>query len=95
MKIKNPTKFVRSSAILIMLLYILISLFYNRSYAYKEYNYKTIIVSEGDTLWSIAKYVQENNDEYKNKDIRDIVYTIKDINNLEYSNLSIGQELKI
>ena len=70
MKIKDPVKFIRSSIILIILLYMIVSFFYNKVYAYKEYNYKTMIVSEGDTLWNIAKYVQENNDEYKNYDIR-------------------------
>ncbi len=95
MKIKNKFKFIRSITILTILLFIIIALFYNKTYAYKEYNYRTIEVSEGQTLWSIAQYEKENNEYYKNKDIREIVYEIQKINNLDLSNLYVGQELKL
>lgn len=95
MKIKNPIKFIRSTLVLLILLYIIGSLFYNKTYAYKEYNFKTIIVSEGETLWNIAEFEKENNEYYKNKDIREIVFEIRENNNLTTSNLVVGQELKI
>ena len=95
MKIKNPIKFIRSSMILLILIYIAVSFFYNRTYAYKEYNFKTIEISEGETLWNIAQYEKEHNEYYKNKDIREIVFEIKENNNLNSSNLYVGQELKI
>ncbi len=95
MKIKNPMKFIRSTIILLVLLYIVVSFFYNKTYAYKEYNYKTITISEGDTLWNIAEFEKENNEYYKNKDIREIVFEIRENNNLSTSNLVVGQELHI
>lgn len=95
MKIKNPIKFIRSTLVLLILLYIIGSFFYNKTYAYKEYTYKTITVSEGETLWNIAEFEKENNEYYKNKDIREIVFEIRENNNLTTSNLVVGQELKI
>ena len=95
MKIKNPIKFIRSTLVLLILLYIIGSFFYNKTYAYKEYSFKTIIVSEGETLWNIAEFEKENNEYYKNKDIREIVFEIRENNNLTTSNLVVGQELKI
>ena len=58
-------------------------------------HYKTITVNSGDTLWSIAQYEKNENAYYKDSDIRDIVYDIKEINNLNSSSLSINQSLKI
>lgn len=95
MKIKNPIKFIRSTLVLLILLYIIGSFFYNKTYAYKEYTYKTITISEGETLWNIAEFEKENNEYYKNKDIREIVFEIRENNNLSTSNLVVGQELKI
>ena len=95
MKIKNPIKFIRSTLVLLILLYIIGSFFYNKTYAYKEYSFKTITVSEGETLWNIAEFEKENNEYYKNKDIREIVFEIRENNNLTTSNLVVGQELKI
>ena len=95
MKIKNPIKFIRSMTILLIIIFAVIAFFYNKSYAYREHRYKIIQVSSGDTLWTIAKFERENNEYYKNKDIREIVYEIKKLNNLNSSNLSVGQELKL
>lgn len=95
MKIKSLKKFVRS--ILIMLGAILmISLLISKStLSHSEVEYKSILVSSGDTLWTIAAYNQETNDYYKNKDIRYIINDIMEINNLENSLLEINQELLI
>ena len=95
MKIKEPIKFIRSTIILLLLLYIIVSFFYNKTYSYKEYTFKTITVSEGETLWNIAEFEKKNNEHYKNKDIREIVFEIRENNSLNTSNLVVGQELKI
>ncbi|WP_304393317.1 LysM peptidoglycan-binding domain-containing protein [uncultured Clostridium sp.] len=54
-----------------------------------EGEYTEYIVSDGDRLWDIAEEFSSN------KDVREVVYTIKRDNNLESSNLSIGQVLQI
>ena len=66
-----------------------------KSSAYSSYNYKTIIISQGQTLWDIAQTEKASNEYYKNKDIRSIVKNIKDINNLSNSNIYPNQVLKV
>ena len=92
MRIKNRKKFIRG----ILLIIALLSLFICKStLSFNNANYKTIYVSNGETLWDIAKTEQQNNNYYNGKDIREIVDSIKNINNLENSNLYEGQELLI
>ena len=95
MKIKNFKKFVRSIFIIIGLMLLIIFLIGKASYSKKEVEYKTICVSQGDTLWSIARLNQETNNYYKGKDIRFIINDLMEINNLENSNININQELII
>lgn len=95
MKIKNIKKFIRG--ILIILGIILVtSLFISKvTYSHGEKQYKTIFVSEGDTLWNIASLESKTNNYYKNKDIRNIIKDIMKENNLSNSNININQELII
>lgn len=60
-----------------------------------EIKYIDYTVCDGDTLWSIAKIVKENNINYTNKDIREIIYKIKKLNNMKISNIYIGNKLTI
>lgn len=65
------------------------------SYSKGNINYKKEYISYGDTLWSIAERESKNNKYYQDKDIRYIIYDLKQINNFTSSNLSEGQEIKI
>lgn len=95
LKIVNLSKFIRSSVIILGII-TCVSLFINNiSFSHTEKTYKTIYVSNGDTLWSIAKEEKDSNSYYTNKDVRDIVKNIKGINKISNSNLSIGQKLLI
>ncbi|MBQ3414006.1 MAG: LysM peptidoglycan-binding domain-containing protein [Clostridia bacterium] len=67
----------------------------NKSYSKVEVNYELEYANSGDTLWAIAERESKNNKYYKNKDIRYIVYDLKQINNLSSSELKEGQEIKI
>lgn len=92
MRIKSKFKFIRGILIIIAI----ISLFVCKSIlSFNKENYKTIYVANGETLWEIAKYEQETNEYYKGKDVREIVYSIKTINNLEDSNVYEGQALRV
>lgn len=95
MRIKNKKKFIRG----LLLIIAIVSLFISKStFSFSEQNnrdYKTIYVSNGETLWEIAENEQKNNAYYKNKDIREIVYSIKNTNKLGNSNLCEGQELLV
>lgn len=57
----------------------------------KEYTggYNTYTVMPGDTLWSIASDIESD------KDIREIVYTIKKDNNMTESTVYAWQELQL
>ena len=68
----------------------------NTAYSTAEIEKKDIYISSGDTLWSIASYESENNIYYKGKDIRDIIYEIKELNNLDNNaDLQIGQKIVV
>ena len=95
MKIKNVKKFIRSILIILGIALAIILLISKATLSHNEIEYKTIYISEGDTLWSIAKENQTSNQYYKNKDIRYIINDIMKINNLDGSNIIINQDIKI
>ena len=93
-KIVNKKKFIRSFIILAGLITLTL-LGINNTYSKTEVSYKEDYVIKGDTLWSSAENQINTNEYYKNKDIRDVMYEIKKINNLQNGNLSIGQQILI
>jgi len=96
MRIVNKKKFVRMIILIIGVIVFLSICFSNVSFSKGEIKTKTVYVSSGDTLWTIAKEEQNNNLYYENTDIRDIIYQIKKLNNLDNnSNLLEGQKLII
>ncbi len=95
MKIVNMRKFIRSILLMFGILVLLTAIFINKSFSHNETSYKKIYVSSGDTLWTIAKAEKNNNIYFENKEIREIVYELQNTNNLNKSELKIGQELNI
>jgi len=95
MRIANVKKFIRSILIILGVILSLTLFISKTSFSHGETEYKIIYVSEGDTLWNIAKTNQINNGYYKDKDVRYIVNDLIRINNLNNSNININQELKI
>ena len=79
-EIVNKKKFIRSIIILLAII-ILALLGINNTYSKTEVSYKEDYIIEGDTLWSIAENQRTTNDYYKNKDVREIMYEIKKLNN--------------
>lgn len=53
------------------------------------------MITTGDTLWSIAEKEEKNNSYYQHKDIRQIIYDIKQINQLNNCSLAEGTVLQI
>lgn len=86
MRIVNKKRFVISITILIALI---ITLFSNCS-AGKKVETEDLVVSAGDTLWSIAC-------EYKKsgQDVREYIYELRQLNNLNDCVIYPGQVLKI
>ena len=95
MMIKNWKKFLRAILLIIGIIFCINLFIFSRTYSHQEVEYKTISVTSGDTLWTIAKSEQQGNSYYQGKDIRDIVYDIKKTNNLKSANLKINQVLEI
>lgn len=93
LRIVNRKKFILNMSIFIgLLLFILLG---DHVFSKTTDKYTTILVSSGDTLWSIAKEEQKNNPYYENRDIRYIVNDIKNINNLKDGNITNNQKLNI
>lgn len=95
MKIVNKKKFIKRIRLLIAIIIVFIVFMCNITFSHSEVKYKTIYVSDGDTLWSIAKNEKLNNKLYANMDIREIINKIKEINKLKNGNVVVGQELII
>lgn len=95
MIIKSWKRFLRAILIIVGVIVFVNILMPDRTLSHQNVGYKTISVSNGDTLWTIAKAEQEENSYYDGKDIRDIIYDIKKTNNLENSSLKINQVLEI
>ena len=95
MKIVNKRKFVRSIVLVVAVIFGLIFMFGNKTFSLSEKKYEKVFASSGDTLWSIAKEQKNNNAYFEDKDIRAIVDEIKYTNNMNNSDLQVGQELSI
>ena len=92
--IVNKRKFIRSLIVLGGLIF-LILLGMTNTYSKTEIAYKEDYILEGDTIWSVAEEQTNTNEYYKNKDIREVVYEIKKLNNIEDGKLEIGQKIVI
>ena len=84
MRIKNKFKFIRS---IIILIFILLGIFCI-SVSKEKTEYIDYTVGKGESLWSIAT-------DRTDGDIRDYIYTIKNINGMTTSNLQEGQTIKL
>lgn len=89
-KLKKSVKIVLSILVISLVVWLLIR---STTLSYKPIEYKEIYVSDGDTLWEIAKNEKTYNEYYKNKDIREIIFDIKKINNLENSDIYEHQKI--
>ncbi len=94
-KIVNLRRFVISNVVLFVVIFTCVIAVLNNTYSYTEPKYKTVYAEEGDTLWNIANIEKGQNEYFKNTDVRDIIKNIKKVNNLEASNLNVGQKLLI
>ena len=94
MKIVNKRKFIRTITILIGI-GIIGLIIMNKAYSNADVVYKEHYIYDGDTLWSIAQEQIANNEYFENKDITYVNFELQNINNLETSDLSKGNKIKI
>lgn len=88
-------RIVKLNILIALLAVMFLLIIHSTSLSFKDIEYREIYVSKGDTLWDIAKSEQENNDYYKGKNIREIIFDIKKVNNLSNSELAINQKILI
>ena len=99
MKIVSKTKFAMSMILLFVFLFstsmiAFATLENNETPVNKTQESITYTVQSGDTLWSIASTI--NKDHYKQeKDVRKIIYNIREYNALSGNTIYSGQELEL
>ena len=91
-KIKNRMRFITFVTVMMLVLSFAFSGLFNliEAHSPKEPEYFTISVKQGDTLWEIAKTYGSGD-----RDIRDLIYDICQINDIKASDLRAGQTLLI
>ena len=94
-KIVNKNKFVKSIVNLILFILIMIWLLSNKTYSNNEGKYKTEYVTKGETLWQIAQEEIKENQYFQNQGVRNVILEIKELNNMDTSDLSEGMQIKI
>ena len=91
MRIVNKKRFISSVGMLILFITLIIMMIFSfiKIPKYEE-TYQKLIICEDDTLWNIA-------DKYKKpgQDVREYIYEIKKLNNMESATIYEGQELTI
>lgn len=87
MKIVNLPRFIVSMTIIVCIISFVMSMLTNVVFSASPIEYETIIVAEGETLWSIASSLEGN--------VRENIYNIKEVNNLTSSIIYVGQELLV
>ena len=95
LKIVNMKKFIRSLVIVMISILFLLFIGFSNTYSKGKVCYKEQYIYQGDTLWSIAQQEAKENKYYENEDIRNIVNEIRHINNMDNSNLKVGQKIQI
>lgn len=91
MKVVNKKKFIKSVLITVFIV-IMMCICISKAIASNEAEITeiTYTVSKGETLWSIAKKYKQNN-----QDVRDYIYKIEKLNNMDSATIYEGQTVKI
>lgn len=87
LRIKNKFRFTVSMCIIFVFIISFISAITSKTFSYQIPIYDNVVVSQGDTLWSLARSLEGN--------IHENIYKIQKINNLTDCNIYVGQTLKI
>lgn len=87
MRIKSMPRFIISMSIIFIVIFSIFNGVFGVVFSHEKPTYEKVIVAKGDTLWSIAQAIDGN--------INENIFEIKKINNLNNSDIYIGQELLI
>lgn len=95
LKIVNIKKFIRSLIVIISCILFLLFIGFNNTYSKGEVKYKNEYITNGDTIWNIAKKEVQENKYFENVDVRTVVKELKNLNNINNQTLEIGQKIQI
>lgn len=87
LRIKNRGRFITSMCVIILAVFCIFNVFIPKAFSYQEPRYNEVIVSNGDTLWSIASKLDGN--------INENIFNIQKLNNLSSCDIYIGQTLLV
>ncbi len=87
--LKNPIRLLIAFLVVILMSAGFMLLFLDTASGDIVPEYKTIVITKGDTLWNIAKRFSKENEDIRNK-----ISEIKELNNIG-SDIRVGQELII
>lgn len=85
----NYRRFARVISITLMLMLVMVFTIKTNASGSTKDSFKDVIVCQGDTLWTIAKYYG------KGEDVQKVIYEIMEFNNMEKSDIYPGQKLNI
>lgn len=88
---KRSLKLLFKNVLILFLLIVILHVIFNSLFAKKEFKTKELVIMPGDTLWSVANDLVDEN----NTDIYRIMYDIKEINNMSESILYVGQTIYV
>lgn len=92
-RIKDQRKFNRfiimSLSLITLIIFFTFNIFGDSIVEGRSENQPSLIVKQGDSLWTIAEQINSK------KDVRQIVYEIKELNELSDSNIQPGKRLYI
>ena len=91
-KIKNRLRFITFITVMLLVFSFTLAGVFDviNVHSAEEKNYMEILVSDGDTLWELAKTYGNTTG-----DIRELIYEICQINHIKASDLRAGQVLLI
>ena len=90
-RISNKYRFITFVALMVIIGSMIIGAVFPVSAAHQQdINYREVKVQYGDTLWNIARTYGDSS-----RDVREIVYDICTLNNVEAGSIYPGQILKV
>ncbi len=91
---KNRRNILKSNIILLLVIFSCFGIFTTFINAKEEIITSDYFIQENDTLWNIAGEICKSNSD-KDLNRQNIIIKIKNINNLEESNIYAGQVIKL
>ena len=89
---RNKRKNIIINVIILLFILYICNIFLNYSLAKKEIKTSEIVVTNEDTIWSLAKQVCNDRNDLN---IQNIMIEIKEINNLTSSDIFVGQVINL